>query len=55
MLQAFSVLENGLGSPDWAQIHYIAQDDCNLPIYAPLCPTYVVLGTDLSSLYNISN
>lgn len=55
ILQIFSVSESISHSPDWPQMHYIAKDDLELPIYAPPCPNYVVLRTEFSSLYNATN
>lgn len=52
ILQIFSVSECISRSPDWPQIHDTGEDDLELPIRAPACLLYEVLGTALSSLSN---
>lgn len=55
VLQIFSVSKSISYSPDWPQIQDIGEDDLELPISAPACLLYEVLGTALSSLYNTIN
>lgn len=48
ILQIFSVSEGISCSPDGPQIHDIGEDDLELPIRAPVCLLYEVLGTALN-------